>query len=68
VHNSKTNQQSVQDLVAGYTAQNIPVGGINIDSTWATQFNNFEVNTLKFPDFSGLITDLHAKGIHVTLW
>ena len=31
-----------------YKENGIPVGAVNIDSMWATQFNNFVVNTDKF--------------------
>jgi len=46
----------------------LKVGAVNIDSTWATQFNNFEVDTNKFPDFSSLVKSLHDKNVKVTMW
>jgi hypothetical protein len=68
LHNGQSNQDNVTDLVEGYAKHRIPVGGVNIDSMWATEFNNFVVNTEKFPNFSQLIKDLHSKGLHVILW
>ena len=44
------------------------VGAVNIDSTWATQFNNFEVDTNKFPDFTSLVSSMHQKDVKVTMW
>lgn len=66
--NSEGNQQSVSNLVQTYLDNGIPVGAVNIDSTWATQFNNFEVDTKKFPDFGGLIKSFHDENIRVILW
>lgn len=68
LHNGLSNQQNTTDLINGYISRNIPVGGVDIDSTWATQFNNFEVDVNKFPNFSGLINDLHNQNIRVILW
>jgi alpha-glucosidase (family GH31 glycosyl hydrolase) len=66
--NDLGNQANETALVQGYKDANIPVGALNIDSTWATQYNNFVVNTDKFPDFKELIDDLHNQGIKVTMW
>lgn len=52
----------------GYLDRNIPVGAVDIDSTWATQFNNFEVDTAKFNDFPSLITSMHDINVRVILW
>lgn len=66
--NGDGNQQNVTNFVNSWEANKIPVGAVNIDSTWATQFNNFEVDTNKFPDFAGLIKDMHGRGYKVILW
>ncbi len=52
----------------GYLSLDIPVGSVNIDSMWETQFNNFEVDTSRFPDFKGMIQQFHDMNIHVTAW
>ena len=52
----------------GYKENGIPVGAVNIDSMWATQFNNFVVNTDKFYNFTELIDNLHNEDIKVILW
>jgi len=67
-HNSNSNQANVTQLVSDYLAHDIPVGAVNIDSTWATQFNNFDVDPNKFPDFASLVSSLHAQDVKVTLW
>jgi hypothetical protein len=68
VKNSDGNQANVTALYKGYLDNKIPLGAINIDSTWATQFNNFEVDTTRFPDFPALIKELHANNLKVILW
>lgn len=66
--NSDGNQANETAFIQGYKDNNIPVGALNIDSTWATQFNNFIVDTQKFPDFKGLVSDMHSQDIKVILW
>jgi alpha-glucosidase (family GH31 glycosyl hydrolase) len=67
-HNSKSTQSDVLELAKGYADNGIPLGAINIDSTWATQFNNFQPDPTKFTDFPGLISELHSQGLRVILW
>ena len=38
LHNSQITQDNILALVDGYTERGIPVGAVNIDSTWSTQF------------------------------
>ncbi len=66
--NSESNQDNTTALLKGYRENNISVGAVNLDSTWATQFNNFVVNTEKFHDFPGLLKNIHDQHIKVTLW
>lgn len=66
--NDKSNSGNVSQLVDDYAAHEIPVGAVNIDSTWETQFNNFEIDTEKFSNFPGLVSGLHERGIKVLMW
>ena len=66
--NDKSNAGNVTELVDEYAAHDIPVGAVNIDSMWETQFNNFEVDPSKFSDFPGLVASLHARGLKVLMW
>jgi alpha-glucosidase (family GH31 glycosyl hydrolase) len=68
LHHGVTNQQNVTDLFDGYKSRGIPVGGVNIDSGWSTKFNNFEVDTTKFPNLANLIDYLHESAARVILW
>ncbi len=47
------------DMVKGYKDRNITVGAINIDSGWSTGFNNFDIDTKKFPDLKSLVSQMH---------
>jgi alpha-glucosidase (family GH31 glycosyl hydrolase) len=67
-HNSMSNQVDVMQLIQDYADHNIRVSAVNIDSTWATQFNNFEPDTSKFTDFEGMVNEIHDKGLKVILW
>mmetsp|Transcript_20348 Transcript_20348/g.29223 ORF Transcript_20348/g.29223 Transcript_20348/m.29223 type:complete len:607 (+) Transcript_20348:66-1886(+) len=67
-HNSNNNQDSTLELVQGYLDHDIPVGAVDIDSMWETQFNNFEPNTDLFPDMASMISKLHDMDIRVITW
>jgi alpha-glucosidase (family GH31 glycosyl hydrolase) len=54
--------------ICRYLSRGIPVGGYNIDSEWATEFNNFIVDTNKFPDFNSLVSSMHDLNVMVTMW
>lgn len=66
--NSEGNAANCTNLVDGYKSRNIPVGGLNIDSTWETAYNNFEVDTTKFADLKGFIDSMHNQNINVIMW
>lgn len=68
LQHGSSNQQNSTDLVQGYLDRGIPVGAVNIDSEWATEFNNFEVNTDKYPDLPGFVASMHKQDIRVTMW
>ena len=55
-------------MVENYLKYEIPVGGFNIDSGWATCYNNFNWNTKLFPDPKKLIDYFHQRNIKVMLW
>jgi hypothetical protein len=39
------------------------VGGLDIDSGWSTGYNNFIVDTNKFPNMTQLVTSMHGLGV-----
>jgi alpha-glucosidase (family GH31 glycosyl hydrolase) len=62
------NQANTTGLVNDYLSHGIPVSAVNIDSTWETQFNNFEPDTTKFPDFPAMVKGIHEQNVKVLLW
>lgn len=67
-HNELSTQANVTQLISDYLSHNIKVGAVNIDSTWETQYNNFEPNPTKFSDFQQMVKDIHAQNIKITMW
>ena len=59
---------SAASLVQDYLARDIPVGAMDLDSAWSTGFNNFVVDTHKFPDFKGFVQSMHSLGVNVICW
>ena len=37
-------------MVQGYLDRDIPVGALNVDSSWSTGYNNFIWDNTKFPN------------------
>jgi len=66
--NTDGNSESIKAMVQGFKDHNIPLGAVNIDSTWATQYNNFEVDPERFPDFPAFVKYLHDEGLKVIMW
>jgi alpha-glucosidase (family GH31 glycosyl hydrolase) len=66
--NAHSNQIDVQGMVDNYTANNIPFGAVNIDSTWASNFNTFIFNPDKFPTVHTMLDGFRAKNLHIILW
>lgn len=61
-------QQVIVEMLKNYSAFNISVGAVNVDSAWSTGFNNFIFNTELFPDPKGLIDFVHGNGQRIVLW
>jgi alpha-glucosidase (family GH31 glycosyl hydrolase) len=61
-------QQAAISLVEGYLRRNIPVSGIIIDSPWSTAYNNFNWNTVRYPDPTGMIAGFSRKNVKTILW
>ena len=58
----------VDELLAGYSKYDIPVRTILIDSPWSTRYNDFEVDTLRYPDPENWFRKLQENGYRVVLW
>jgi alpha-glucosidase (family GH31 glycosyl hydrolase) len=53
--NEHSNQNDIQAMFDGYVSHEIPFGTVNIDSTWATNFNTFAFNSTKFPTVRNML-------------
>lgn len=58
----------VDTLLAGYARHDIPVRTILIDSPWSLRYNDFTVDTSRYPSPKTWFTGLQEKGYRVVLW
>ena len=58
----------VDSLLEGYAQYDIPVRTILLDSPWSTAYNNFEVDTTRYPNPEKWFGNLQDKGYRVVLW
>ena len=45
--------EAVRELLEGYARHDIPVRTVLIDSPWSTRYNDFQVDTNRYPDPAG---------------
>ena len=55
-------------FVKSFNDRNLSVGAVDIDSGWATCYNNFDIDKTFFPDMAGFVEAEHAEGVRVILW
>jgi alpha-glucosidase (family GH31 glycosyl hydrolase) len=60
--------KKVDTLLEGYAAYDIPVRTILLDSPWSMRYNDFEVDTIRYPDPEEWFSKLNDKGYRVVLW
>ncbi|KAA3614077.1 MAG: glycoside hydrolase family 31 protein [Calditrichaeota bacterium] len=60
--------ERVDELLRGYAEHDIPVRTILIDSPWSTRYNDFEVDTLRYPQPDKWFRQLENDGYRVVLW
>jgi alpha-glucosidase (family GH31 glycosyl hydrolase) len=58
----------VETLLAGYEKYDIPVRTILLDSPWSLRYNDFIIDTVRYPDPENWFTELQNKGYRVVLW
>ena len=66
--NGYSTQVNVTQLVDDYIVHDIKFGAVNIDSTWASSYNDFQPNPEKFNDFPALVQYVHGLGKKVIMW
>jgi alpha-glucosidase (family GH31 glycosyl hydrolase) len=55
-------------FVDGFRERDIPVGVVVLDSPWETHYNTFIPNPTRYPDFAGMVEELHARDVRIVLW
>ena len=58
----------VDELLQGYADYDIPVRTILIDSPWSKRYNDFEVDTRRYPDPNTWFLKRQEEGYRVVLW
>lgn len=58
----------VDTLLAGYSKYDLPVRTILLDSPWSLRYNDFKIDTLRYPDPEQWFTRLQNNGYRVVLW
>ncbi|MBG0857996.1 MAG: glycoside hydrolase family 31 protein, partial [Bacteroidales bacterium] len=58
----------VDTLLEGYTRNDIPVRTVMLDSPWSMRYNDFEVDTILYPDPEKWFQKLQENGYRVVLW
>jgi len=61
-------RERVDSLLAGYARNDIPVRTILLDSPWSLRYNDFNVDTVRYPEPGKWFGDLHEKGYRIVLW
>lgn len=60
--------QRVDSLLKGYASYDIPVRTILLDSPWSLRYNDFEVDTVRYPNPKEWFGTLQDSGYRVVLW
>ncbi len=58
----------VDELLRGYAGHDIPVRSIILDSPWSTRYNDFIIDTLRYPQPEEWFHRLQNDGYRVVLW
>jgi alpha-glucosidase (family GH31 glycosyl hydrolase) len=58
----------VDTLLAGYARYDIPVRTILLDSPWSMQYNDFIIDTIRYPDPDQWFARMQANGYRLVLW
>ncbi len=58
----------VDELLEGYRTYDIPVKTIILDSPWSLRYNDFEMDTLRYPNPAKWFKKLQDENYRVVLW
>lgn len=68
VWEDESTQDSAVRLVDSYLDRGITVTAVIIDSPWESAYNTFEPDRSRFPDFEGMVSYFHSRGVKVIAW
>lgn len=60
--------EQVDSLLNGFAKYDIPVRTILIDSPWSLRYNDYEIDTTRYPNPEEWFTGLQKKDYRVVLW
>ena len=60
--------QRVDTLLEGYAKNDIPVRTVILDSPWSLRYNDFKMDTIRYPDPGTWFKKLQDNGYRVILW
>ncbi len=60
--------ERVDTLLNGYAKYDLPVRTILIDSPWSLRYNDYEIDTLKYPHPKEWFLNLQERGYRVVCW
>lgn len=58
----------VDELLEGYAKNDIPVRTVLLDSPWSERYNDFKVDTIRYPEPKKYFNKLQNNGYRVVLW
>jgi len=61
-------QDSITEMVEGYRARGIPVGGIQVDRPWSVGVNDFVPDPARYPDLAEYVDRWHGMDLRVLVW
>ncbi len=63
-----SDRDDTYEFVDGFIERDIPVAAVVLDSPWEVNYNTFEPNPNRYPDFGGMVGDMTDRGVRVVLW
>ncbi len=63
-----SDRDDTESFIEGFLSRDIPVGAVVLDSPWETHYNTLIPNPDRYPDFEGLVDQLHEQNIRIVLW
>lgn len=67
-YHADINQTTVLDFTNNILDRNFTCSQIEIDDNWTPKYGDFEFDTVKFPNVSGMVQEIKSHGCAVTAW